>query len=135
MEEEKKKCFCSKQYNSMWTLSFVLWETTVYQFVIIYCMNKLFFISNCTASIVVFAVPQRQSEATVEEGKKGSWINHLPSRGILFQVVKIPMFCEGACLYFTEVLTGEANRHFMFAVKNNFITTVSHQLNLLLLQS
>ncbi len=33
--------------------------------------------------------------------------------------------------YISEVSTEEANRHFMFAVKNSFITTPSHQLDFL----
>lgn len=52
-------------------------------------------------------------------------------RDICFKLSKSQCSVKGQFLYFSEALTGEANRHFMFAVRNIFITPLLHQLHVL----
>lgn len=75
-----------------------------------------------------FSACKHRQRRRTQERKAHGWSAHSPV-GYLLQVVKIPMFCEGMILSRSEALTGEATRRFIFAVKNIFITTLSHQLH------
>lgn len=52
-------------------------------------------------------------------------------RDICFKLSKSQCSVKGQFLYSSEASTGEANRHFMFAVRNIFIITLLHQLHVL----